>query len=154
LELTPEPPWAEVPVFGERETGRAYIVRPSAYAIFCNGRGELGVVIAPGGAFLPGGGIVPAETVEQAVIREVREECGLIVRAGEEVGRAIELVHSSREQRHFEKRSIFLLATAEGVAGSPSEADHQLEWLSPAVAVTKMAHRSHAWAVEQWASVR
>jgi 8-oxo-dGTP diphosphatase len=36
---------------------------------------------------LPGGRVEPGETPAEAVVREVREETGLVVRAGEPVGR-------------------------------------------------------------------
>ena len=90
------------------------------------------------------------ETPAQTVTREALEECGLIILPSSELGRAVELVHSPAEQRYFEKRCIFLCAIVEGVAGIPSDADHQVTWLPPAVAITRMAHRSHAWAVQLW----
>jgi 8-oxo-dGTP diphosphatase len=40
---------------------------------------------APGAWCLPGGGIEPGESVEQALVREIHEELGIAVQPGQEV---------------------------------------------------------------------
>lgn len=69
-----------MPVFGERVAGASYALRPSAYALIRNEFGQVAVVRTAQGVFLPGGGIEAGETPEQAVQREVLEECGLGIR--------------------------------------------------------------------------
>ena len=67
-----------VPVFGEKRPGQIYIDRPSTYAIIADEHGRLAVVgTERGRCFLPGGGIDPGESDEQALRRELREELGV-----------------------------------------------------------------------------
>ena len=69
----------DVSVFGHPPAGAHATVRPSAYGLVIDRDGRLGVVRTPQGLFLAGGGIEPRETPHDAVVREMREECGLDV---------------------------------------------------------------------------
>lgn len=137
----------DLPVFGERVVGREYVVRPSAYAIIETERGQVAVVATTLGLFLPGGGIEENETPEEAVAREVLEECGLLIRPGVRVAEAVQLVCSPAENSCFEKPSVFFRALVEGAVTSPTEDDHRLLWISIEAAVARTAHASHAWAL-------
>jgi 8-oxo-dGTP diphosphatase len=135
-------------------------VRPSAYAVVADasgggGAGErLAVVRTPLGVFLPGGGMDPGETPEGAAVREVAEECGLVVRvAGGWRAAAVQYVWSAKYRAYFEKRSTFLGAELDGAETPRAEHDHELLWLPPAKAAA-MAHESHAWAVARWLAAR
>jgi 8-oxo-dGTP diphosphatase len=140
---------AELPTFGSRVEGVTYKYRPSAYALIRNEVGQIAVVKTPLAYFLPGGGVDPGEAPDEAIVREGREECGFILRAGVLVGRAIEICYADDEQKHFEKDSFFVTAEVIGV-GVKEEADHELLWLDPAQALEALSHASHRWAVERF----
>jgi 8-oxo-dGTP diphosphatase len=142
-----------VPVFGERLQGETYVVRPSAYAIIENEEGEVATVLTPLGPFLPGGGIEAGETPEEAVVREAREEAGLLVRPSGEVARAIQFSYSKTERCYFEKRIVFLRAILEGTTAA-LEDDHELVWLTPETAAERMWHESHAWVLGEYQEIR
>jgi 8-oxo-dGTP diphosphatase len=142
--------WRDVPRFGTRQEGVTYTVRPSAYALVADAAGRLAVVRTPLGVFLPGGGMDPGETPAATVVREVEEECGLVVRVGAWAAAAVHVVWSPQERTHFEKRSTFLDAAVERPGAPPVEPDHELAWVAPAEAAGAMAHESHAWAVARW----
>ena len=142
--------WANVRVFGVPPTAASAIVRPSAYGIVADAYGRLAVVHTPNGLSLPGGGSDTTEAAEATVVRETREECGLDIRVGRWRRNAIEHVFSATEQAQFEKRNTFCDATVLRRTGTPSEADHLLEWMSVAQAATRLAPASHRWAVSEW----
>ncbi|MGA2891662.1 MAG: NUDIX hydrolase [Xanthobacteraceae bacterium] len=81
---------------------------------------------------LPGGGVVLGETLEQAVIREVREETALDVAPVELVGfrQAIARDDAGRVERHF----VILPFAARFIAGEVSlnEELAEADWLAPA----------------------
>jgi 8-oxo-dGTP diphosphatase len=142
--------WRDAPVFGVRIEAQRYTVRPSVYGVVEDGRGQIAVVRTPQGFTLPGGGIEEGETTEQTAVREALEECGLAVRVGSWAIRAVQFIYSESERTYFEKLSIFVDATVEGVAGPGTEADHELVWMTPEAASEALLAESHRWAVESW----
>ena len=144
-----DPPAHDLPVFGTREPGRDYVYRPSAYVIVRDASGSVAVVRTPRGCFLPGGGIDPGESAEDAVHRETREEAGLLLAALVQLGRARELVRSiDHDDVWYEKASTFFASSVAGTAAS-SEHDHELLWMSHEAALAALTPDSHRWALER-----
>jgi len=146
--------WAGEPVFGERDEGAHYVERASAYGVVEGAWGLLALVRTPLGVYLPGGGMEPGETPEEAVVRETREECGLQVRAGAWRARARQFTYPADERTHFEKLCVFVEAEVVGCAGVGTEDDHELVWADPAEAARLLTHESQRWAVARWTSGR
>lgn len=141
--------WDEVPVFGVRPVGARCTIRLSAYALVRDDSGRLAVVQTSQGTFLPGGGLEAGEEPEDAIVREALEECALVVEPRARIARAIEVVYSTAEQMHFEKRSIFVEAVLTGTSSTKCEPDHALLWVAVEQAVTVLTNQSHRWAVKQ-----
>jgi 8-oxo-dGTP diphosphatase len=102
-----------------------------------------------GNYFLPGGGADPGETMEEALHREVLEECGYDIHIHRKLGEATECFWSEIGQRYFEMHGHFYAASFEQWAREPVDADHVLFWLTPAEAVNQLSRQSQAWAVRQ-----
>ncbi len=141
--------WRKVPTFGVH-MGEPSVIRPSAYGVVADDRGQLAIVRSPRGVFLPGGGIDAGETPEEAVKREMIAECGLIVQPGTWRVQAIQFVYSEPERTHFEKRCTFIESAGAGHNSSGLEPDHELIRVRPEVATQMLSHQSHCWAVECW----
>jgi ribosomal protein S18 acetylase RimI-like enzyme/8-oxo-dGTP pyrophosphatase MutT (NUDIX family) len=138
-----------VVTFGTPPVDGSAIVRPSAYAIVTDTRHQIAIVHAREGIVLPGGGIDPDESAEDAVVREVAEECGLRVAVTGDLGEAIQFVSSLKEEATFEKRSRFASAhVVSPVNGVTPE--HTTEWLTVGDALERVTYESHAWAIRRW----
>jgi 8-oxo-dGTP diphosphatase len=146
--------WTSVPAFGAPDDGFHYAVRPGAYALIVDDAGNLAVVNTPHGRFLPGGGIDEGESLQEAMEREVREECGLEITLGSWSTHAIDFVFSPVEGRHFEKRGTYVAARSLGVRHEKLELDHELEWMAPAEAAVMLKHAGQRWVVQQWMDAR
>jgi 8-oxo-dGTP diphosphatase len=128
-----------VPTFGRAPDGVAIVPRPSAYAVVRDAAGRVAVVRTPKGLFLPGGGREEGESPEETIVREAREECGLVIEPAGRIGAANEIV--------YEKQGVFVAARPTGPPAGGGEPDHALEWLAPTEAARTLTHASHRWAV-------
>jgi 8-oxo-dGTP diphosphatase len=143
-----------VPQFGEPEPGRDYPDRPAAFAVVArDGRIALvRVTFEDGGGRtdLPGGGIDPGETAEQAAVRECGEEAGLVIEVEAAFARADHYFINEKGQA-VNTRGTFLAARLKGEDPTlKTEADHALVWADPHEALTALDRDAHAWAVAAW----
>lgn len=141
-----------IPEFGTCEPGADYQLRPGAHVLIVEGP-RIALVRTRIGLMLPGGGIDAGETAEDAAVRETREECGLRIALGTELGTADELVFARSEQKHFRKRVRFFEARVLGGA-PPTEDDHELLYFDLREALAELAYGSHRWALERWMVLR
>jgi 8-oxo-dGTP diphosphatase len=142
--------WDDVPTFGEPPHAIVPVVRPGAYAIVADADGRILVVRTPRGQlFLPGGGLEAGESPRAAVVREVREECGLVIEVEADVLRATDVVHAP-DEGWFAKRSVFFRGRLAGFPSAMTEHGYEVLWLQPQHAIARLAHAGHRWAVAQW----
>jgi len=136
-----------IPEFGEQVSGVDYVLRPGGYLVIGKSPNEIAVVQTLRGYFLPGGGIEEGESAAEAAVREAREECGLSVVLQDVLGTADEFVFSGAVGKYYRKRCEFFSADFVSCEGA-GEADHVLMWMSEDEAVSRLSHKSQAWAVK------
>lgn len=129
--------------YGERvRRDVRYRHRPSAYAVLPRG-GRLLVTFqhAPEPEFqLPGGGVDPGESPVRALHREVREETGWTIARPVRLGAYRRFVYMPEYDRWAEKVGSVWLARPARRLGPPSEPGHTAVWLSPGVALERLAN--------------
>ncbi|MCV0414119.1 MAG: NUDIX domain-containing protein [Brevundimonas sp.] len=139
--------------FGRSDPALDHRRRPTAFGLVLRD-GLLACVRVERGAQsyfdLPGGALDGDETEAQALAREFVEETGLTVRPGERIAEAGQyFVKTTGEAVN----NVGGYWTADIVSEDPQakqEADHTLTWLDPAVALSRLRHDAHAWAVAAW----
>jgi 8-oxo-dGTP pyrophosphatase MutT (NUDIX family) len=127
-----------VPVFGTKLPGLDYHPRPGAYALVFDAAGRVAIVHEEDAWYLPGGGLEPGETPEQALDREIREECACGIAIATPFGDAIEYL-VNRAGRPLEVRARYFHAH---FVGPPTAT-----WLPVAEACARVRRQSDAWAI-------
>lgn len=136
----------EQPTFGQCPDGVERRIRPGAYAVIFDAQGRFAAVRGINKLFLPGGGIEPNESPEEALSREVREECAHEVIIGQFLGSAVQYFSESDGSRHWEFHCSYFAAQF----GVPldTEPEHELIWLELSEA-DKLAFDVHRWGVSK-----
>lgn len=139
--------------FGPKNPALTYRRRATAFGLVeRDGRLACVRVERKGGAYfdLPGGALDGGESEAQALAREFLEETGLVVSPRDRVAEAGQhFLKSDGEPVH----NVGGFWTAEAIGEDPSakcEDDHQLVWLEPLEALSRLRHDAHAWAVTAW----
>ena len=144
-------PHMNIPQFGTQESGWIYEPRPGAYALIRDDVNRLLILHNTVGNFgLPGGGIDPGESPEQALAREVLEETGHAVAIGSEFCRANQYVVAPAESRAFNKQGIFYMAAFGEKIAAPTELDHFAKWMDGESVLRLLTEDSQRWAVAQF----
>ena len=132
-------------VFGAQVDGHTYHIRRAVYVVIRDSAGRVAAVQAHGYLWLPGGGIEGGETPEQALVREVEEECAQRLHIVEKMGEALQYFYAPSEDTYFAMYAIFYTGTFLGK--TPGQAALPFVWVCPDDK-TPFFHASHVWAAQ------
>jgi 8-oxo-dGTP diphosphatase len=132
-------------VFGARLVGYTYHARRAVYAVIPDSAGRVAAVHYCGNLFLPGGGIEADESPEQALVREVAEECAQRLHLAKQIGEVLQYFYASSEDRYFAMHAVFYAGAFLGQA--PAQAALPFVWVLPDDQA-QFFHTSHVWAAQ------
>jgi 8-oxo-dGTP diphosphatase len=150
-------------IFGDFSTIERRKVRHCAFVIVTNRAGLLAIdenhqntrVLWD----LPGGGLEYLKTSngrrrrfeieEETIQREAKEEVGVLLKPGARLREAIECYASSDGVSQILTYSAFWTAEYLGER-QPTETGHTRRWMDPLIAMSKLRHESHRWAIAEW----
>ena len=143
-----------VPQFGRPDAGRSYPDRPAAFAVV-ERDGLIALVRVTfesggGRTDLPGGGLDPGETPEQAAARECGEEAGLEIAVERLVTHADHYFVNERGEAHNTRGAFFAARCVREAPELKVEHDHALVWAEPCAALLELDRDAHAWALAAW----
>ena len=140
-----------IPQFGSPWPGRDHKPRPGAYGVVLDSGGRLLVVEEFARLYLPGGGLDPGETPEQALHREFEEETGYTVTIDSVIGEAREYVADETPgvAAAFNKYCYLYVVRLTGGTGVPTIDSNKPSWVAVAQALPMLSNEAHRWAVRQ-----
>lgn len=106
----------------------------------------------PAGAYfdLPGGAVDGEETEVEALVREFVEETGLSVTPLNRIAEAGQYHLKSNGEPLYNVGGFWTATVTAENPEAKCEDDHTLVWLEPTVALSRLRHDAHAWAVAVW----
>ncbi len=106
----------------------------------------------PAGAYfdLPGGAVDGEETEVEALVREFVEETGLSVTPLNRIAEAGQYHLKSNGEPLYNVGGFWTATVTAENPAAKCEDDHTLVWLEPTVALSRLRHDAHAWAVAVW----
>lgn len=106
----------------------------------------------PAGAYfdLPGGAVDGEETEVEALVREFVEETGLTVTPLNRIAEAGQYHLKSNGEPLYNVGGFWTATVTAENPAAKCEDDHTLVWLEPTVALSRLRHDAHAWAVAVW----
>lgn len=137
--------------FGARDQSVYYKPRPGAYAVVRDAEGRFAIVGERGRCFLPGGGIDAGESAEQALLREIREECGCHAKIVGSLGEAIQYSWNESEG-HLAVHATYFAAEFAETMGEPCEAGCKLLWMTAEEAADHLFRESDVWMLRRIAA--
>src|SRR5215472_2828772 len=116
-------------VFGAQVEGHTYHIRRAVYVVIPDHEGRVAAVRSRRHLFLPGGGIEGGETPEQALVREVEEECAQRLFIAKKIGEALQYFYAPSEDTYFAMHAIFYAGVFLGQI--PGQAALPFVWVFP-----------------------
>ncbi len=138
----------ELKTFGVKQGGLKYFDREGAYVVAVKDGRLAAVEVRGKGCFLPGGGIIGAETHAQCIARECLEETGCGVRVGRYIGSAQEY-KENEVYGHFHPIQHFYEGELLNQVKLPIEADHTLRYIPLENVKTPLFLPLQIWAVRR-----
>lgn len=137
----------------EKEKAR---IRPGSYAVIERDEKILVVqIIGWGEYFLPGGGIDPGESEEEALKREALEETGYSITINNKIGTVADYIYFSPADRWYNKIGHFYIAeSGEQDIDLIIEEDHKTVWLPIKEAAERLHLGGHRWAVMEYIAIK